>query len=111
MKIDFVPIRMDHRFTASVAGDVLTLDGEDFDFGPLPEGATLPASAVASDWIVGEVSRVDGAICLTLLLPHGANPPSTTCFPQPVEVAAGQVPLPPYELAADAEPEQEDVSA
>ena len=98
MHLTFSPIRMDTPLTASVDGDVLTLNGEALDFGPLPKGATLPRVAIPCDWIAGDVTR-DAACVLTvpLILPHGANAPPETLFPQPVAVKAGDVPLPPYD--------------
>lgn len=103
MHITLSPVRLDEALTASRAGDVLTLNGEAFDFGPVPEGATLPAEAIASDWIVGPVSRIDGDLHLTLRLPHGPNPSRAVAFPEPIHVTQdGPIPLP-----FDPEPEPE----
>jgi hypothetical protein len=98
MNLTFSPIRMDTPLTASVDGDVLTLNGEALDFGPLPKGATLPHAAIPCDWIAGDVSRDEaGMLTVPLILPHGANAPTETLFPQPVTVKAGAVALPPYD--------------
>lgn len=95
MHITLSPVRLDETLAATRAGDVLTLNGEAFDFGPLPEGATLPAEAVDSEWIVGPVSRIDGELHLTLRLPHGPNPSRAVAFPEPVTVTQdGPIPLP-----------------
>lgn len=103
MQITLSPVRLDETLTATRAGDVLTLNGEAFDFGPLPEGATLPAEAIASDWIVGPISRINGELHLTLRLPHGPNPSQAVAFPEPIRVTAdGLIPLP-----FDPEPEPE----
>lgn len=89
--------------TASLTGDVLTLNGIDFDFTQLPEGGTLPGEAIASDWIIGPVSRINGELHLTLRLPHGPNPSRAVAFPEPIHVTAdGPIPLP-----FDPEPEPE----
>lgn len=104
MKIAFSPMRRDVRLDASVSGDVLTINGEDFDFAGVPEGATLPASAIASEWFAGPVERIDGKINLTLILPHGDNAPVETRFPDPVTVVSGGVPVPAYEIEAEEEP-------
>ena len=97
MILTLSPSRMDDRLTASVAGDVLTLNGEALDFGPLPNGASLPRAALDSPWIAGDVSR-DGVGVLTvpLILPHGANAPDQTLFPQPIAADDGPVALPPF---------------
>jgi hypothetical protein len=91
------PVRMDDTLTASVAGDVLTLNGEPLDFGPLPNGATLPREAVDNPWIAGDLSRdMAGVLTVPLILPHGGNAPEETRFPAPVDAGDGPVPLPPY---------------
>jgi hypothetical protein len=98
MNISFSPTRHPERLTLSKSGEVLTINGEAFDFSPLPDGATLPRAAVACDWLASDVERIDGAIHLTLILPHGANAPQETRFPAPVTIGAdGPVDLPAYE--------------
>lgn len=95
MLITLSPVRMDETLTASLAGDTLTLNGEAFDFSQMPEGATLPAEAIASDHFAGPVERINGELHLTLRLPHGANPPQHVAFPQPIHVTEdGPVALP-----------------
>ncbi len=95
MRITLSPVRLDETLTATRAGDVLTLNGVAFDFGPLPEGATLPAEAIDSEWIVGPVSRIDGDLHITLRLPHGPNPSQAVAFPEPIHVTEdGPIPLP-----------------
>ena len=95
MHITLSPVRLDEPLAATRAGDVLTLNGEAFDFTQLPEVATLPAEAIDSDWIVGPVSRIDGELHLTLRLPHGPNPRQAVAFPEQVHVTEdGPVALP-----------------
>lgn len=80
---------------ASIFGDVLTINGEAFDFTQLPEGATLPHGAIASDWITGPVSRINGELHLKLRLPLGPNPSQAATFPEPIHVTQdGPVTLP-----------------
>jgi len=101
MHITLSPVRLDEALAASRAGNVLTLNGEAFDFGPLPEGATLPAEAIDSDWIAGPVSRIDGDLHLTLRLPHGPSPSQAVAFPEPMHVTEdGPIPLPTDEVSA-----------
>ena len=103
MQITLSPVRSDETLALSRAGDVLILNGQVFDFGPLPDGATLPAEAIDSDWIVGPVSRIDGELHLTLRLPHGPNPSEAVAFPAPIHVAEDG----PIALPFDPEPEPE----
>ena len=74
MKISFVPQRNDNALTVSKAGDVLTINGEVFDFSSLPDGATLLDGDVPCEWITRPITRVEGQLQLSLILPHGPNP-------------------------------------
>jgi hypothetical protein len=66
-----------------------------FDFSVVPDGATLPANAIDSDWFAGPVERIDGELVLTLRLPHGPDASEQIRFPQPLEnVLDGIVPIP-----------------
>ncbi len=99
MRITLCPVRLDTPVTLQRHGDVLTINGEEFDFAGLPEGAVLPASAVASPFIAGDVAREGGELSLTLVLPHGAMAPQKTLFPDPLILNGdGPVDLPPYEV-------------
>ncbi|MFY1707438.1 hypothetical protein [Tritonibacter scottomollicae] len=100
MQISFTPTRCDTALNATRQGDVLTLNGEAFDFTALSEGDVLPREAVTCAWLASDVTRESGTLHLTLILPHGADAPVETRFPQPVTLAGnGPVPLPPYEVA------------
>ena len=99
MKINLSPVRLDEPLDLSVTGDVLVLNGEVLDLSGIPEGATLPADAIASDWVVGDVTRESGDLCLTLRLPCGRDAPEETRFPQPITITEdGPVDLPPCQI-------------
>ncbi|HEJ6449530.1 TPA: hypothetical protein SL854_006681, partial [Pseudomonas aeruginosa] len=57
------------RLSLSRAGDVLTVNGQVFDFTPLPEGGELPAEAIGSEWFAGPVLRRAGQLELILRFP------------------------------------------
>lgn len=102
MRISFSPQRRDDTLEVTKQGDVLTINGESFDFSSVPEGATLPASAIDSDFISGDVTRVDGKLAVTLLLPHGPNPSHEVAFPVAIEEAQdGVIALPHDEVEDD----------
>lgn len=84
MQIIFHPTRSDTPMTVARAGDVLTIDGTAFDFGLVPEGATLPRAAIDCPMIAGDVTREHGVLRVPLLLPHAADAPDTTRFPDPL---------------------------
>lgn len=104
--------------SVSVSGDSIIINGETFDFSPLQEGDRLINSdvyryyvdeygveqaeliepkAVASDFIVNDVVRSNGYICLELKFPAPWNAPYSTRFPNPriLTIATdGPVPIP-----------------
>lgn len=95
MHILFSPQRRDEELVVSKAGDILTINGDAFDFSALPDGGTIPAGEVPCEWIVGPVERIGGQIRLNLLLPHGAAPPPEVAFPAPIVVGEdGLISLP-----------------
>lgn len=84
MHITFSPIRSDATLIVSKQGDALTINGIAYDFSVIPEGATLPASAVDCEYITGNIERIDGVLHLSLILPHGPNPEQEVAFPAPI---------------------------
>ncbi len=100
MKIKFTPIRMDEQLTASVIdADKIILNGEELDFSPLLDGETIEAIDVGNKWVSGTVSRTDGELYITLVVPHGHNAPHSTRFPSEdyLSVDEGTVPVPAYQ--------------
>lgn len=95
MKINLSPQRRDDAFEVIRAGDVLTINGETFDFSQMADGDTLPATAIDSEWFVGDVHKVAGELELTLLMPIPANYSPAQAFPAPLlNVSNGAVVLP-----------------
>lgn len=95
MKINLTPQRRDDVLVIERKGDSLVLNGHLLDFGPVPEGASLPAEATGCEWVVGEVERVGGILHISILLPHGPDAPESVRFPKPiVDPADGVVELP-----------------
>lgn len=71
MKIFRTPIYTDRRVDVVKVGEVLTINGVELDFSPLKEGSCLPARATGCEFLVGKVSREDGELTLTLIVPTG----------------------------------------
>lgn len=95
MKIYLSPQRRDAAISVTKQGDALTINGTDYDFSQLPDGGELPREAIDCEWICSDVSRVDGEIELTLILPHNASASETARFPESImNPADGQVELP-----------------
>ncbi|MBV7417312.1 hypothetical protein KW830_02470 [Comamonas sp. CMM03] len=66
MKITFTPNSRFDTIALSKLGDTLTINGEDFDFSPLPEGYSVSA---ISTWIIGPISREGGELKITIACP------------------------------------------
>ena len=81
MHITFSPMRQTGTLALSRHGDILTINGEAFDFSGISEGARLPREAIASDWVAGDVHRADGILTVPLILPHGPDAPPEARFP------------------------------
>lgn len=101
--INLIPQRSDEELMVSRNGWVLTINGVDFDFEPMPNGAFLPADALDCDFIISEVEKADGKIYLSMRLPYGPipHPPPpeahAVLFPTPITVNTnGPVALPIY---------------
>ena len=92
LTIKLSPVRADREpLEATWNAPILTVNQEPFDLTELPDGAT------ATHAILGEVSRTGDDYSVKLTLPHGANAPYETRFPQDVTVAQdGPVAIPPY---------------
>ena len=84
MRITLFPQRRADTLTVSKAGDTLTINGIAYDFNVIPDGATLPASAVDCDYLTGDIERIAGVLHLTLILPTGPNASQAANFPAPI---------------------------
>lgn len=99
MKIKLFPFLTDGPLEASIAGDILTLNGEEIDLSVIPDGHRLPGSAVGNPFFVETeyVERKDGVLHLTLRLPvDWESPEEYRNPPEPIilDVSAGQVNFP-----------------
>lgn len=108
MHITLTPQRRDDQLTLHRQGDTLIINGVDFDLTPLPEGGVLPRAAVGCDWLASDITRIDGQLHLTLILPHGLVPwpappeAQAVLFPAPVTVTEdGPIALPIYTQPTD----------
>lgn len=105
MRISFSPQRRDDALTVTKAGEVLTINGDPIDFTVIPDGASLPAEAVSSEFVTGTIERIAGDLHVTLLLPLGPNPSQAVAFPAdiinppdgPIDVPADPAPVEPEE--------------
>lgn len=85
MRISFSPQRRDDSLTLEkTSGDRLRINGELFNFNTLNDGDIV--SNVSSEWIVGNVTKDNGIVNITIILPHGPNPTQAQAFPKPITV-------------------------
>jgi hypothetical protein len=95
MKITLSPQRRDDNLQVIKSGDTLTINGTEYDFSVVPDGATLPKDAVDCPWLASDVERIDGVLHLTLLLPNSATASEAARFPAPIiNPADGALELP-----------------
>jgi hypothetical protein len=91
----YAPIDPSEALTIVRRADVLTINGERFDFSALPEGATLPAEAVKCDALASDVTRINGQLVLTLMFPCGPEASVSARFPADIiDPPDGKVSLP-----------------
>jgi hypothetical protein len=95
MIINLSPFRSDETLVIIKSGDVLTVNGEVFDFSRMADGDTLPLGAIESHWFGGTVDRVGADLLLTLRLPLPVNYSQEQAYPVPLtNVQDGEVSLP-----------------
>ena len=95
MKINLSPQRRDDTLVLEKLGDVLTINGDTLDLSVIPEGATFPNAASIHPFLTGEITRENGEIELTFIMPHGSNPSQAVAFPEPLlNVSDGLVEFP-----------------
>lgn len=104
MHITFYPVRLPAPMRLEKKGDALKISGVVYDFTDLPEGAVLPREAVDCPLLHSDVTRIDGAIRLELILPFGGNAPEETRFPAPItDPPDGVIALPAYDIPEEDE--------
>ncbi|MDH4541082.1 MULTISPECIES: hypothetical protein [Sulfitobacter] len=94
--------------TASVSGDVITVDGVEYDLSPVPEGGEAKPDGESP--FRGKITRKDGVIHANILWRFDtttAEPDQGTELPV-VQITSGDVPDP---IARLPEPEPEDPQA
>jgi hypothetical protein len=67
-------------------GDVIVINDVRFDFSFVKEGDRLPSSAVETSWLAigSDVSRTNGSLELTLVMPVPSNANEAQSFPVPL---------------------------
>lgn len=106
MLINLSPVFLGERITVSTAGDVVTINGTDYDFGPLEIGAVLPAAAVDPERFVGEIRRdTAGNLVMTIVYGHALEASEQARFPLPITTTGdGPVHLPDPEAVSQVPP-------
>ncbi|OJF97562.1 hypothetical protein [Pararhizobium antarcticum] len=108
MNISFSPQRRNDALIIEKAGEVLTINGTAFDFSVIPEGATLPASAVDCEFITGNVQRIEGILHLTMILPHGPDPSADVANPADLSMPPDGVLAIPFDLPTSEQSQEDD---
>lgn len=96
-KINFTPQVSDAKLEMSKSGEALIINGVDVDFSDMPDGADYPAEAIESDFVSGGISKVDGVVHMTIIMPyiHTDDIPESVSYPSGVFVEQdGRISLP-----------------
>lgn len=97
MIINYSPQLRSDTLKLSKNGNILTINGEDIDFGPLESGTKLPSDVCReySQFLLGAQRNDGGELELTILLPHTSNASEAARYPQPiVNPSNGQIQIP-----------------
>jgi hypothetical protein len=80
----------------SLQGDVITVNGEELDLGPLDPDETLPHSVIDSPFIEKDVQRLaDGTLVIHFTFPISPKALEAARFPAPITVTTdGPITLP-----------------
>ena len=81
MNIALTPQVRPDSLTLSKSGDILTINGDAFDFSFIEEGDVLPQDAVECPLLASDVTRTDGALVLTVILPIKNTSSDAAKFP------------------------------
>jgi hypothetical protein len=87
----------------------MIVNGETFDLSTMDEGDTLPREAIQGTWLRSpNITRTNGALVMTIVLPYGANAPKETRYAEMLIVSEdGPVTFPAYDIIPAAEEEEE----
>ena len=96
VNIKFHPTRSDTmpQLDVSVKGDVVTINGEVFDFSPLKDGDSLPRAATGSEHFVGVITKTGEDLNIELLMPYRWTEDSNILFPVDLSIKSGTVKVP-----------------
>ena len=95
MNINFTPQLRDGTLELSKMGDVLAVNGIEYDFSPLENDDEIHSSAIESEFISGVVTRKEGVINLTIILPITGDATHEQCWPTPqFNIPDGPITLP-----------------
>lgn len=66
-------------------GNMLTINGNSYDFSHMNNGDMIPPEAISDPNIIGAISKENGVVKLTILMPY-SNPDAdeSVTFPEPI---------------------------
>lgn len=80
----YIPRNSSKSPSVEIMGEVLTINGEALDFSQVPEGATLPRSAIGCVYIAEDVVRTNGVLHIGLSFPIPPDASEAARFPEPI---------------------------
>lgn len=86
MMISFSPQRSEEILILEKQNNSLIINNVAYDFSQLLNGATLLSEAIECDYICDDVNNINNILHISIMLPHGPNPPEYVAFPEPLLV-------------------------
>ncbi|WP_374834802.1 hypothetical protein [Paenochrobactrum pullorum] len=84
-KITLSPQFSDQTLKIEKRGSVLTIGDRSCDFSQLADGSDVPAEAIDNDCIVGGITKTNGIVNVTVLMPYSdEDAPDSVLFPEPI---------------------------
>lgn len=69
----------------SKTGNTLTINGSSYDFSSMNDGDVIPSDAISDPNIIGAISKEDGVVNLTILMPYSdPDADESVTFPEPL---------------------------
>jgi hypothetical protein len=100
MKINLIAQSSNESIEVKKSGDVLTINGVEYDFSGIPDGATLPDAeqSTGCKWLCGDIDRVNGEIQLTMIHPCPYNATQDMLNSRTLDISADGVIELPYSV-------------
>lgn len=86
-KITLMPQFSDAVLHLIKSGYTLLVNGNSYDFSAMNDGDVIPSDAISDPNIIGAISKEDGIVNLTILMPYSdPDADESVTFPEPIDL-------------------------